>query len=182
MEHLAQRAIERLAAEQGPIEELYQFPSDVTSKQLVTTELEAAFQTIPQDEGADMLIAINDYHRGLTVLHTSNSVVSVAKSCEVIGTGENSLVRFLIRNSYNEAMSYESTVALSVLVVYAAKVYCPQYCGGLTDICALRTADRDVFDVPRSRIDALELFFETAFPLQINSLLSEAATLVHPIP
>jgi hypothetical protein len=180
IEHLAGRIIERLVMEQGPMEELYQFPSGVTSKQLVTTELETAFQTIPQSDGADLLIAVNDYHRGLAVLHTSNSVVSVAKPREVIGIGENSLVRFLIHDTYSEAMSYESAVALSALVVYAAKLYCPQYCGGLTDIYALRTAERKVFEVPRDQIDALELFFETAFPLQLNSLLSEAATLVQP--
>ena len=116
------------------------------------------------------------------MLHTSNSVVTVAKPCEVIGIGENSLVRFLIRDSYNEAMSYESAVALSALVVYAAKLYCPQYCGGLTDIYALRTAEREVFEVLRDQIEALELFFETAFPLQLNSLLSEVATLVQPTP
>jgi len=182
IKHLKDRIIDRLVVEQGPAEELYQFPSDVNPKQIVMEELADAFQVIPPTDGADLLIAVNDYHRGLTALHTSDSIMNTAKPAEALGLGENSLIGFLLDNSYSELLAYAKAVSLGALVVYTAKSYCPQYCGGLTDIYALRTEDRTVFEVPRNRIDDLELFFKTAIPLQLDSLLSEAATLVQPTP
>lgn len=82
--------------------------------------------------------------RNSVLLKTQGVIVEDAKPVEILGMGDRSVVDFLVESLYpqelqdTEGMSVDQAIGLSALIAHYAKVYCPQYCGGDTDIYALR--------------------------------------------
>jgi hypothetical protein len=173
---------DQLVSAQGPEEELYQFPSSIdgkvwTVKGAFESVLETILTRIPTTEGANVLIAVNQYISGVSVFRNDGFIVNTAKPIEPVGIGETSLVSFLTDGLYSESLSYSEAVSLGTLIMFAAKTYCPQYCGGPTDICSFRPKERKAFEEPRETIDALEESFRETGS-ELKPLLTRAAKLV----
>ncbi len=108
-----------------------------------------------------------------TVRHVSPSVP------EVIGIGDNSLIRYLADSLYHLSLTLKQGIALAVYIVWAAKKYCPAYCGGPTDIWVLgkQTASSIALwkVVPASTILALEEILQRGGAECLKNTLNLAA-------
>jgi len=69
--------------------------------------------------------------------------------------------------------------ALAGFVVYAAKRYCPQYCGGQTDIYMLpKRYSWNTLPVSEEKINALEAILAQKPPECLAGLINEAAAIL----
>ncbi len=131
-------------------------------------EFSAKINSIPD---LSLLMAIATYEGSSLFLRSDGLVVYPASSTEVLGIGETSLVRYLIESVYRPDLSLTQVIALTTIVIYVAKKYCPQYCGGLTDIRVL-PKQFDLFnsiEVDVRIVDAIEKSF---IEKQAKSLLN----------
>lgn len=91
----------------------------------------------------NLLVGYVDDHNSV-LLKTQGVIVEDAKPVEVLGTGDRSVVDFLVESLYpqelqdSEGLLVGQAIGLGALILHFAKVYCPQYCGGDTDIYVLR--------------------------------------------
>jgi hypothetical protein len=113
-----------------------------------------------------------DYH----VLFSYNTAVRLAEPTEIIGIGDMSLIRYLIDNLYRLNLTLNRGVALASYLVWAAKKYCPMYCGGDTDIWVLTKptpTSRALWKViPNPKIRVAEETFEREGKEHLRSLLN----------
>lgn len=122
-----------------------------------------------------LLIAANDDKGNQQFLRCQGLVVHPANDTEVLGIGENSLVRYLIDSVYREDMDLNELVSLAVLIVQVAKKYCPQYCGGDTDVYALSKSYEflDATPIVRAEINRLEKRLLEELPKQIRTTIEK---------
>jgi len=110
-------------------------------------------------------------------LRADGLIVQPARPVEILGIGETSLIQYLIDSVYTPDLSLKELSALAVFVVYAAKKYCPQYCGGQTDVCVLpRKLLWDPVPMTDDEILVLEEQFAVKPPEQLKMLIHNAAT------
>lgn len=110
---------------------------------------------------------------------TDGLIVQPANLVEILGLGETSLIRYLIDSAYKPSMSIQELSCLAVFMVYEAKKYCPQYCGGQTDVCVLpRKSEWNPIRMLENKINEIENLFATKSPDQIKTLIKDAAILL----
>ncbi len=93
---------------------------------------------------------------------------------EVIGMGETSLISFLTDTLYHPELTINQGAVLGILLVLAGKTYCPQYCGGSTDVCILKTDFEFCNWLDAKQIESIEAFLRENQKRRLKTLLSEA--------
>lgn len=112
-------------------------------------------------------------------LRSDGLVVQSASPIEVLGIGEMSLVRYLTDSVFKPDLDLYQLAALAGFVVYAAKRYCPQYCGGQTDIYMLpKRYSWNTLPVSEEKINALEAILAQKPPECLAGLINEAAAIL----
>ena len=109
-------------------------------------------------------------------IRSDGLVIQPANSVEILGIGETSLVRYLVDSLFSPAMSLAELTALGIFIILVAKKYCPQYCGGPTDVCVLpKNYAWETVPVEADKITEIENLWGFQAPKQLQALLSEAA-------
>jgi len=90
-----------------------------------------------QDPNMFLIMAFMRDEGDYYVLSSHNTSVNQASPCEIVGIGDVSLVRYITDSLYRVGLTLKQGVALAAYVIWAAKKYCPMYCGGDTDIWVL---------------------------------------------
>jgi hypothetical protein len=121
-------------------------------------ELDDVYARAVSNDDLSLLVAVQESPHTFDVLRSDNLRVNVTNSVELVGIGENSLARFLTDNLFSELMSLEEAAILGALVIYQAKKYCSQYCGGRTDVWALNEIG-EIQGLSEDEIDSLEALF-----------------------
>jgi 20S proteasome alpha/beta subunit len=119
-----------------------------------------------------LLIAASDNKGKQQFLRCEGLIVHPANNIEILGLGENSAVRYLIDSIYKEDMDISELATLATLVVYVAKKYCPQYCGGQTDVYMI-SKNYEFFVDPAPLSASVIQGFEERFGQMIPTTLSE---------
>jgi hypothetical protein len=132
-----------------------QFPD---ARATLQAELDSAYARALPDEDVSLLVAIQESPVTFDVLRSDNLRVNAANDVELVGIGENSLARFLTDNLFNALLSLEEAAVLGALVIYQAKKYCSQYCGGRTDVWALNEIG-EIQGLREDEINNLEILF-----------------------
>jgi hypothetical protein len=175
---IADKTMQTLQQEQGPDEEFCQLPAGMIEAALkeAVDEVHEGFD--PQTDSADVLLAVNQYVSGITVTRNTGRIISRVGTSDIVGIGENSLIGFLVNNLYRARMNQTQITAFAALLVHEAKTYCPQYCGGQTDIKILKRGFRGVLTVPASTVGVFEIFFHEHAKDHFNNLLHDAIQFV----
>ena len=121
-----------------------------------------------------LLIAASDDKGRQQFLRCEGLVVHPANNVEILGLGENSLVRYLIDSIYKEDMDISELATLATLIVDVAKKYCPQYCGGQTDVYMLSKKYEffaDPAPLPEIVVQKLEESFARTIPAAFSALI-----------
>jgi len=126
------------------------------------------------------LVAVSQQsHPALQVFRSEGLVIRAAEPTEVIGVGENSLVQFLLDTLYVPHMSVMQGVALAVLVIQQTKKYCPQYCGGVTDVGYLFYGVPHQYDLTEEEVGDIEDVFTEGIKTEaLSVLINEAEKLI----
>jgi 20S proteasome alpha/beta subunit len=122
-----------------------------------------------------LLIAANDEKGQQQFLLSDGLIVHPANDIEIWGIGETSAVRYLIDSIYKKDMDLSELATLAALVVYVAKKYCPQYCGGDTDVYMISKKYEFFVDpesLPRSVIQKFERDFAEKIPESLSTLIN----------
>jgi hypothetical protein len=171
---IADKTMESLRSEQAYGDGVYQLPVGMVEVAFQDA-IDEVYESIdPQTDNADMILAVDEYVSGMTVVHNMGHIVSKVGTSEVVGIGENSLIGFFRDTLYSPRMTEQEITVFAALLVHAAKTYCPQYCGGATDIKILRRRNRRVISVPIETVDHLEAFFRQRTKDYIRDLLDGA--------
>lgn len=162
--------------------------NEVEGEGLSLTAVEGALETclielqgkVNTELGLQTLVAVMDDHRRSRYLRSDDRVVRPVTGPEILGIGEASLVRFLIESAYHPRFTLQQGIALAALVVYFAKKYCAQYCGGDTDIYTLSKGEfiTNWEPVSRSKIESLELMFKKETGKHLLQFIDRAASLI----
>ena len=171
---IADKTMQTLQCEQGPEEEFCQLPVGMVEAALKEAVDEVYEGLDLETDSADVILAVNQYVSGITVTRNTGRIISNVGTSDIVGIGENSLVGFLMNNLYWPRMSQTQITAFAALLVHEAKTYCPQYCGGATDIKILKRGFRGVETVSSSTISHLESFFRERTTNYLNDLLDGA--------
>jgi hypothetical protein len=146
--------------------------------------LEEALQDIASKlsavpEQLSLLLAATTVDGKQQFLRSDGLVVQSASPHAVLGIGETSLIRYLIDSVYKPDLDLYQLAALAGFVVYAAKRYCPQYCGGQTDIYMLpKEILWETVPVSEKKINALEAILAQKPPECLAHLINEAAAML----
>jgi len=119
-------------------------------------------------------------------LRSDGLIIRTAGPVEILGIGDTSLVRYLTDSIHSPDLGSLYAVCLAAYVVYAAKKYCPQYCGGLTDVHLLsggrKPVDGVFWDawttVEPDEITALEDLYARRAKEHLLGVTEEAADLL----
>ena len=122
------------------------------------------------------LLLFESTHGGL--IKSDGLIVSAARSVEILGIGETSLVRFFTDMFPPSEMHIKEAVVLAALVVWAAKEYCPQYCGGQTDIVTFSIFDTWPEQVDAKKIAAMEMAFKSGIKTDLGAGLHKLAKIL----
>jgi 20S proteasome alpha/beta subunit len=112
-------------------------------------------------------------------IRSDGLIIQAANHTEILGIGETSLARYLIDSVYHWKIGLNELAALAAFIVFGAKKYCPQYCGGQTDISILHK-NRFWEDVAISdkKVSELEGLIAGKAPQQLQDLIHDAAELL----
>lgn len=126
------------------------------------------------------LVAVMDDSGQALYFRSDKRVIRPVREPEILGIGEASLVRYLIDSTYRPDFTLRQAITLAALVVYAAKRYCAQYCGGDTDIYTLAKGEfiTDWEPVERRKIEALEQLFKHRAGRHLLQLVNQGVTLL----
>jgi len=154
-------------------------PKDVSETPAI---LESVLQDISARVGAipelSLLLGVINEKKAC-FLRSDGLVIQPASSTEILGIGETSLTRYLIDSVFRPDMSLDELAALAAFIVLGAKTYCPQYCGGQTDICILKKIHLwDDLTVKEVKVLKLEDFIGERVPRELRNLIREAAEIV----
>jgi hypothetical protein len=155
-------------------------PKDVSEISLI---LESVLQDVSARVGAipdlSLLLGIAMQNRS-HFIRSDGLVIQPASSTEILGIGETSLTRYLIDSVYRPEISLDELAALASFIVLGAKTYCPQYCGGQTDICILKkTHFWDDLEIDEKKVSMLESFVKERVPRELRTLIREAAEIIY---
>jgi len=155
-------------------------PSWQTERLGITArQLEELAQTLGAAPNLLLLVAIVGTEGRYQFLKTDGLLVHRAKPTpEVVGIGETSLVHYLIDSLYRDDLPLGQMAALAIFVVAAAKRYCPQYCGGPTDVQLLRLKDHSLHVLSREQIGSVERLFWEGSRKNLRPLLNQAAGMI----
>jgi hypothetical protein len=146
---------------------------------VVREELEGLAVTLGATANLLQLVAIVGTDGRFQFLKTDGLLVHHAKpTAEVLGIGETSLVYYLIDFLYRPDLTIKQIATLAAFVVTVGKKYCPQYCGGPTDIIMLRLEDHSLSMLNISQIATLERIFWEEGPRNIHRVLNQAASTI----
>jgi hypothetical protein len=108
-------------------------------------------------------------------IRSDGLVIQKANPVEILGIGETSLARYLIDLAYKSTLDLNQLAALGILVVYGAKKYCPQYCGGKTDVyIAPKNYFWDGLPVNEERVDEIETMLARSTQEDLVRLIADA--------
>jgi len=124
------------------------------------------------------LVAISEEPFGVQVLRSDGLVVRLAGDTEVVGIGENSLTQFLLDTLYRPTMDEKQGAALAVLIIQLAKKYCPQYCGGMTDVSYFYGVAPYHYDLRDDEVDALERMLPRENQRSLSDIIEQASRLI----
>jgi len=147
----------------------------VTKSVLEATCLDFQSQTgaIPD---LHLIVAAVGEGRKTRFLRTAGLVVTdPAKPWEVVGIGENALVYFLIEELYHPDLSLRQLAVLTAFVIYAAKRFSPQYCGGETNIHILERENFSGYSLTKPEVNSLEQAFIQGAATHLRELLDKTA-------
>jgi hypothetical protein len=158
---------------------LAQPPKDASE---IPAILESVLQDVSTRVGAipdlSLLLGVAMKNRS-RFIRSDGLVIQAANPTEILGIGETSLIRYLIDSVYRPEISLDELAALAAFIVFGAKTYCPQYCGGLTDICVLRNSHIwDDLEVGEKKVLRLENFVGERVPRELRNLIREAAEII----
>jgi hypothetical protein len=125
-----------------------------------------------------LLVACSGEEQGDSrFMRSDGLVVYPAKSVEILGIGETSLVRYLVDTIYKPDMPLKHLTVLAVLIIAVAKKYCPQYCGGQTDIYMMKKPYDilDTLSLSEHKITKIEQIFANKTPERLLGLIHEIA-------
>lgn len=112
------------------------------------------------------------------LFRTTGLVVRSAGPVEVVGIGETSLIQYAIDSIYQPDMSLRQAQVLTAFLVYAGKRFCPQYCGGKTDIHFLKR-EYPLWDcLTEWEITTLEKFFRNNEKRTLRQFVDQAIDLL----
>jgi len=113
-------------------------------------------------------------------LRSDRQIVRPVQGTEILGSGDLSVVRFILDSTHRPDLTLAQTTALAALTVYLSKQYCPQYCGGDTDIYRVFQGE-DICEwdaVKRSKIEEIERIFKKSIRHRMLQSVNEAASAV----
>jgi 20S proteasome alpha/beta subunit len=120
---------------------------------------------------------VKPYGSQIELLKTHNLVVENAEPFEVIGIGEESLVNYLKDRVFRRNMSLQEAAVLAVHILQVGKEYCPQYCGGPSDVEILKLEYPLRVVLTAKKIAELELRLREGAKRHLQSLIVEGAGL-----
>jgi hypothetical protein len=138
----------------------------------ILNDLSTKLNAIPS---LQLLIGLTAPDHGVVFLKSDGLIVSKAGPVEVLGIGEQSLVRFLIDRAQPSKLNMRQAAVLACAVVWAGKEYCPQYCGGLTDVCLLYAGHKEEEWLERDEITEIERIFKENSSADFLRLLDQAS-------
>jgi hypothetical protein len=171
---LALSVMQKLNA--GESEDVERLPDTRSILEAALTELASGINSMP--DIVTLVGSVKPLHKQIDLFKTHDLVVDTALPIEVIGIGEESLVRYIKERLYRPNLSLRKAAALAVYIILVAKEYCPQYCGGPTDIEILRTEYPLRVSPSRQKIEELEGAFEKGGKRHLRALLEEASQLL----
>jgi 20S proteasome alpha/beta subunit len=145
---------------------------------ILDNELESLASKLGAPPQLDLLVAEISPPRTVRVFRTQGLVVRPARPVEVVGIGETSLISYLTDTLYSHELTVNQASALGVFFVYAGKKYCPQYCGGATNVCVLRTEYPLYRWLNADEIMNVESILRDKGRLHLKDLLSEAGKIL----
>jgi len=148
-------------------------PQGETTQSIFESTLNAFAEKL--NRPPDMQTLLADSTLGPGLLKSDGLIVSPARPIEILGIGETSLVRYLTDTLHSRTMDLHHGVAMAAFVVCAAKKYCPQYCGGQTDIVAISIWDGTSIRFDENQIQTLEDTFMKEGEKSLFHLLDVAA-------
>lgn len=147
--------------------------------QVVAEQLQELAQTLGVAANLLLLVAIVGTNGRFQFLKTDGLLVHHPKpTAEVLGIGETSLVYYLIDSLYRPDLTLKQMAALAVFVVAVGKKYCPQYCGGPTNVQILSLENHSLTALSAGRIASLEQVFWEDSPRSLHRVLNRAASLI----
>ncbi|MFZ0821690.1 MAG: hypothetical protein WAM91_16615 [Candidatus Acidiferrales bacterium] len=119
-------------------------------------------------------------------LRSDGLVIRTAGPVEILGIGDTSLVRYLTDSIYSPDLGSLYAVCFAAYAVYAAKKYCPQYCGGATDVHVLTGGGKESAGmywtgwnvVKPDEVTALEDLFARRAKEHLLGVIEEASDLL----
>ncbi len=127
----------------------------------------------------NLQLLIASMESGAGLFKTDGLLVTPAGPVEVFGLGENSLVQFLIDNLHNaNSNGMAETVVLATFIAAAAKRYCPQYCGGKTDVITFSMWKNEPLLVEARIVEEIEQLFFEGGKQRFKDLMQTATKLV----
>jgi len=157
--------------------EKYVLPPD-TPKIVLEEALNEVYEKITPSEGATLLLALHVRDAAIRTFRADDKVVHRSNPLDIIGIGENSLMSFISDHLYGDVLDYKEAVSLAILLAYEAKKYCPQYCGGLTDVAVLRTTEPPIMVVPEREVREVENFIATNLRVPLILSLKNSARII----
>ena len=118
---------------------------------------------------------VKPHHKQVELFRTYDLIVDEAQPFEVIGIGEESLVSYIKDRLFRPSLSLQEAASLAVYIIQAGKEYCPQWCGGPTDIEILKPEYPLRIVLTQRKIEELEEAFNAGGKLHLRSLLGEVA-------
>ena len=121
-----------------------------------------------------MVVAVTQVGVAPKNFRSDGVLVQDAKPVEILGIGENSLVRFLTDTLYRPELNLRHGTALAALTLQAAKTYCPQYCNGETDISCAPKGKEYCYDVSKEEIIDMEDIMKLSVRNRLDEALQQA--------
>lgn len=142
----------------------------------VLSDLSEKVDDVDDFPSLSSLVAVMDDDGVHKYLRSDGQIVRPADKVEILGIGETSLVNHLT-HAYRPDFTIKQTTALAAFVVYSAKRYCPQYCGGDTDIYTLFNGEFicQWEIVEKLKIESLERLFKRTSLDQLLQLVDLGA-------
>jgi len=157
--------------------EKYVLPPD-TPKIVLEEALNRVYEKITPSDGATFILALHVRDAAIRTFRADDKVVHRSKPLDIIGIGENSLMSFISDHLYRDVLDYREAVSLAILLGFEAKRYCPQYCGGLTDVAVLRTTQQPIMVVSEKEVGEVETFFARNLRDPLILSLKESARII----
>lgn len=173
----AQKLFHNLTQQENPQEAMYVTGRSAESAiESTLNDLSTRINAYPE---LNMLVAVASSDGDVQLFRTDRLLIHVAGPAEVLGMGEQSAIRHLIDSVYEPRFPMKRVAAMAVAVVYLAKKYCPQYCGGPTTVCAVSGSFRpDVTALMPDEILKIESLFRRRMERGLSDFVTEASEII----